>query len=79
MGGVPTVVLTNELRGEATEHPLADNAYEYNGYRFHDVLHFVFAACLGWSPVLRKVLRRREQIVNRTQPVMGDLEDGGRA
>ena len=32
---------------------LMDNAYEDDGYRFHDVFHLACAAVLGWSPVLR--------------------------
>ena len=32
---------------------LTDNAYQDDGYRFHDVFHIAFTAILGWSPVLR--------------------------
>lgn len=32
---------------------LTDNAYDSDGYRFHDVFHFAYAAVLGWSPTTR--------------------------
>jgi NTP pyrophosphatase (non-canonical NTP hydrolase) len=55
--------------------PLADNAYEDDGYRFHDVLHFGHYAVLGWSPVIRSFLRRKRKSV----PEIDDVEDGARA
>lgn len=73
------LALVDQLREEDTGDPLTDNAYEDDGYRYHDVLHLAFAACLGWSPVLRKVLRNKGQLVNRTPPTFADAEDGGRA
>jgi NTP pyrophosphatase (non-canonical NTP hydrolase) len=79
INGVQKLALVDQRRGEATGDPLTDNAYEDDGYRFHDVLHLAFAACLGWSPVLRKLLRKKEQIVNRTPPEVDEVEDGGRA
>jgi NTP pyrophosphatase (non-canonical NTP hydrolase) len=54
---------------------LTDNAYEDDGYRFHDVFHFAYAALLGWSPILRKHMKRRR----RSDPVLNEVEDGGRA
>jgi len=77
--GVQRLLLVDHFKGEATGDPLTDNAYEDDGYRFHDVLHLTFAACLGWSPVLRKLLRTNKQVVNRTPPRLADVEDGGRA
>lgn len=77
--GVEKVVLTDRLSGEETGDPLTDNAYEDDGYRFHDVLHLAFAACLGWSPVQRKLLRRKHRLTNRTPPLVDEVEDGGRA
>ena len=55
--------------------PLTDNAYDTDGYRFHDVIHFAHAAVLGWSPTTRALLRRKR----RSQPVLDEVEDGGRA
>jgi hypothetical protein len=28
---------------------LTDNAYDPDGYRFHDVFHFAYASVLGWA------------------------------
>jgi NTP pyrophosphatase (non-canonical NTP hydrolase) len=54
---------------------LTDNAYEDDGYRFHDVFHIAYAAILGWSPVLRGLLRLKR----RSTPLIDEVEDGGRA
>lgn len=54
---------------------LTDNAYDADGYRFHDVFHFAYAAVLGWSPVTRALLRRKR----KSKPILDEVEDGGRA
>jgi NTP pyrophosphatase (non-canonical NTP hydrolase) len=54
---------------------LTDNAYEEDGYRFHDVFHLSYAAILGWSPVSRAGLRRKR----RKDSLVDEVEDGGRA
>jgi NTP pyrophosphatase (non-canonical NTP hydrolase) len=54
---------------------LTDNAYDPDGYRFHDVFHLAFAAVLGWSPVTRGLLRRKR----KSNPQVDEVEDGGRA
>ena len=54
---------------------LTDNSYDPDGYRFHDVFHFAYAAVLGWSPVTRALLRRKR----KSRPVVDEVEDGGRA
>lgn len=54
---------------------LTDNAHKDDGYRFHDVFHLAYAAALGWSPVLRSLLRRKRKSNRRTD----EVEDGGRA
>ena len=54
---------------------LTDNAYGPDGYRFHDVFHFAYAAMLGWSPITRALLRRKR----RSRPLVDEVEDGGRA
>ena len=54
---------------------LTDNAYDPDGYRFHDVFHFAHAAVLGWSPITRALLRRKR----KSQPLLDEVEDGGRA
>ena len=54
---------------------LTDNAYDPDGYRFHDVFHFAYAAILGWSPITRGLLRRKR----KSNPLLDEVEDGGRA
>jgi NTP pyrophosphatase (non-canonical NTP hydrolase) len=54
---------------------LTDNAHDEDGYRFHDVFHFAFAAILGWSPILRNHMGRKR----RTDRKLDEVEDGGRA
>jgi NTP pyrophosphatase (non-canonical NTP hydrolase) len=55
--------------------PLTDNAYTPDGYRFHDVFHLACAAVLGWSPVIRSLLKRKR----KSDPKIDEVEDGGRA
>ena len=54
---------------------LTDNAYDPDGYRFHDIFHFAYAAVLGWSPITRGLLRRKR----KSRPLLDEVEDGGRA
>jgi len=54
---------------------LTDNAHKGDGYRYHDVFHLAYAAVLGWSPVLRGLLRRKR----KSRPRIDEIEDGGRA
>ncbi|MDR3636407.1 MAG: putative DNA base hypermodification protein [Isosphaeraceae bacterium] len=54
---------------------LTDNAYEGDGYRFHDVFHLAFAAVLGWSPITRTLTGKKR----RSKPQVDEVEDGGRA
>lgn len=54
---------------------LTDNAYDPDGYRFHDVFHFAYAAVLGWSPIARALLQRKR----KSRPLLDEVEDGGRA
>ena len=77
--GVPKVVLVDRLGVGTTGDPLTDNAYDDDGYRFHDAIHLALAACLGWSPVLRKQLRKKNRLENRTPRAVDEVEDGGRA
>lgn len=55
--------------------PLTDNADAKDGYRFHDVFHLSYAAKLGWSPVLRALMRLKR----KSQPEKDENEDGARA
>jgi len=54
---------------------LTDNAYEDDGYRFHDVFHLAHFAVLGWSPVMRRFLKRKR----KSNPTIDVVEDGARA
>lgn len=63
------------VNGSPLGDPLTDNAYDADGYRFHDIFHLAYAAVLGWSPVIRKLLIAKR----RSQPLVDDVEDGGRA
>ncbi|HBO0772568.1 nucleoside triphosphate pyrophosphohydrolase family protein [Pseudomonas aeruginosa] len=54
---------------------LTDNSNEPDDYRFHDVFHLAYAAYLGWSPVLRALLKRKRKSV----PDKDENEDGARA
>jgi NTP pyrophosphatase (non-canonical NTP hydrolase) len=64
-----------KMNGEVVGASLTDNAYDADGYRFHDVFHFAYAAVLGWSPVTRSILKRKR----KSQPMRDEVEDGGRA
>jgi len=77
--GVCKVVVRDRATARAVGDPLTSNAYAEDGYRFHDVLHLGLAVRLGWSPVLRKLLRRRRQLANRGPALVDEVEDGGRA
>lgn len=75
-----SVMLINGMR---VGDPLRDNAYQadealggsIDGYRFHDCVHWAFVAVLGWSPVMRGLLKRKRKS-NRQKD---DAEDGARA
>lgn len=55
--------------------PIDDNTPQADGYRFHDILHFAFAALLDWSPVVRKLMKNK-----RKSSLEDDkFEDGARA
>lgn len=55
--------------------PLTDNKTESDDYRFHDVFHLAYAVHLGWSPILRRLLKRKR----KSQPRLDENEDGARA
>ena len=62
------------IDGKKAGDYLTDNAYADDGYRFHDVFHLSYAVMLGWSPVLRANLRRKQ----KSDPTTDEVEDGGR-
>src|SRR4051812_1270503 len=61
--------------GNMVGDKLTDKAAVEDGYRFHDAFHLAYAAVLGWSPILRALLRRRR----RSNAEVDEREDGGRA
>lgn len=52
-----------------------DNAHHADAYRFHDVFHLAHAAVLGWSPVLRALIKAKR----RDNEEIDRVEDGARA
>jgi NTP pyrophosphatase (non-canonical NTP hydrolase) len=63
------------IDGERLGAKLNDNSYVPDGYRFHDIFHMTCVALLGWSPVVRALLKRKRKSDKETD----DVEDGGRA
>jgi len=55
--------------------PLTDNSHLPDGYRYHDVFHFSYVAHLGWSPVIRALLKLKRKSDAKTD----ENEDGARA
>ena len=75
-----SVMLINGMR---LGDPLRDNAYQIDeaaggkidGYRFHDCVHLAFVAVLGWSPVIRGLMKRKR----KSNKMKDDADDGARA
>jgi NTP pyrophosphatase (non-canonical NTP hydrolase) len=63
------------MNGNQIGDPLTDNADDPDGYRFHDVFHLGYIAVLGWSPVIRKLLKRKR----KSNRQVDEVQDGGRA
>lgn len=63
------------MDGQPLGDPLTDNAYDDDGYRFHDVMHLANIAKLGWSPVMRKLMGLKR----RSNQTVDEVEDGARA
>jgi hypothetical protein len=61
--------------GEEFGDRVDDNSRYEDGYRYHDILHFAFAAYLDWSPVVRKLLRNKR----KSDPLVDKFDDGARA
>lgn len=71
--GKPTLRLY--MDGQQIGDPLTDNSRNPDGYRFHDIFHLAYAVTLGWSPVMRQLLKRKRKY----DEAIDDAEDGGRA
>ncbi len=63
------------VNGAALGDILLDNRYDNDGYRYHDVFHLSYASVLGWSPIVRALLRCKR----KSNPKVDEVEDGGRA
>jgi NTP pyrophosphatase (non-canonical NTP hydrolase) len=63
------------MNGKKIGDDLTDNADDPDGYRFHDVFHLGYVAVLGWSPVIRKLLKRKR----KSDQKIDEVQDGGRA
>jgi NTP pyrophosphatase (non-canonical NTP hydrolase) len=61
--------------GKQLGNSINDNSHVEDGYRFHDVFHLAFMSILGWSPVIRALLKRKR----KSQPQVDMVEDGARA
>jgi NTP pyrophosphatase (non-canonical NTP hydrolase) len=76
--GATKVRLRDCRSGEFVGDALTDNAYDDDGYRFHDILHLSHMVVLGWSPVVRKLLNRKRKSNNAVDHA-DEVEDGARA
>jgi len=54
---------------------LTDNIEDSDGYRFHDIFHFAYAVHLGWSPVVRALMRCKR----KSNSTVDEAQDGARA
>ena len=64
-----------QCRGINIGDRLTDNRVEQDDYRFHDVFHLAYAVILGWSPVLRALLK----VKRKSNPAIDENQDGARA
>jgi NTP pyrophosphatase (non-canonical NTP hydrolase) len=62
-------------KGRQFGDDLTDNSRVKDGYGYHDVIHLAFAAILGWSPLVRRMLKAKR----KSDPKVDEVEDGGRA
>ena len=67
--------VVQQINGINIGDRLTDNRQEPDDYRFHDVFHLAFAAVLGWSPVMRALLKLKR----KSRPEVDENEDGARA
>lgn len=69
------VYVFQSINGINIGDPLTDNSAAEDDYRFHDVFHLAFAAILGWSPVMRALLK----VKRKSRPAIDEQQDGARA
>ena len=68
-------IVTQSIEGVFVGDSLTDNISDGDGYRFHDVFHLAYVAHLGWSPVVRALLKRKR----KSDKKVDENEDGARA
>jgi MazG C-terminal domain/MazG nucleotide pyrophosphohydrolase domain len=73
----PEPIVQAFWNGRTFGDPLGDNAYDDDGYRYHDAFHLAHAAVLGWSPVCRR--EKQFDCKRRSDSRVDAVEDGGRA
>ncbi|MHA4815848.1 MazG nucleotide pyrophosphohydrolase domain-containing protein [Streptomyces aculeolatus] len=71
--GRTVVALTRD--GDRVGDPLTDASHVDDDYGYHDAFHLAHVAVLGWSPVMRSLLRCKR----KSRPDIDEAEDGGRA
>lgn len=74
-GSVKKPVVILRCNGLNLGDRLTDNIGARDGYRFHDVFHFAHAVYLGWSPILRVLLKCKR----KSDPLVDESQDGARA
>lgn len=67
--------VVQRLHGVYIGDRLTDNSNEPDNYRFHDVFHLAYVAHLGWSPVIRALLK----VKRKSNQMIDENEDGARA
>lgn len=67
--------IVQQLDGVNIGDPLTDNRADSDGYRYHDVFHLAYIAHLGWSPVVRGLLKLKR----KSDPDVDENQDGARA
>ena len=68
-------VIAMRWNGVFIGDPLSDNSSQPDGYRFHDVFHFSYAAMLHWSPTFRGLIKHKR----KSDSDIDKSQDGGRA
>lgn len=67
--------IVQQLDGVNIGDPLTDNRADSDGYRYHDVFHLAYIAHLGWSPVVRGLLKLKR----KSDSDIDENQDGARA
>jgi hypothetical protein len=71
--GRMVIVLSRD--GLPVGDPLTDASHIDDDYRYHDAFHLAYVTFLGWSPVMRALLKLKR----KSSPHTDEAEDGGRA